>query len=186
MATVPAPTQTFNDLASVASLQPSELSAPPAYVKPFLKAVDSSDEAAIERGGLSERLGAPVVATPPRVLPTIYGEQPVEEAERMIALQSWEGVVLDVGETTFTARLADATADHAEEQVELSTEELSDFDLALLEPGAIFYWTIGYRLLRGSRERVSRIRFRRLPAWNRRQLHEARERAGALRRDLGW
>ena len=103
-------------------------------------------------------------------------------------LQQWEGAVLEVGETTFTARLVDLTGERPEEELELDKAELSDFDLDLLEPGAIFYWTIGYRrqLPRGARSRESLIRFRRLPAWSRSELAAARERAEEAQRALGW
>jgi hypothetical protein len=125
----------------------------------------------------------------PRLLPE---EEKVDESnqrsrEKLIALQSWEGTVLHVEDDSFVARLIDANGDHLDEEVSLAKEELCDFDLELLESGAIFYWTIGYRYqLGGARERVSRIRFRRLPAWTKRQLDEARERAEALERDLAW
>lgn len=103
-------------------------------------------------------------------------------------LQSWEGVVLDVRDSTFRVRVVDLTGDRPEEEMELEKEELSDFDRELLEPGAVFYWTIGYRreLPRGARERVSLIRFRRLPAWSRKELASAHLRAQEVRRELGW
>ena len=105
--------------------------------------------------------------------------------EILIALQSWEGVVLEVGGASFVARLIDVAGEHPDEEVVLSKDELSDFDLELLEPGAILYWTIGYmQRVRGSRARVSLIRLRRLPAWTARQLTEAQERAATLARDL--
>jgi hypothetical protein len=82
----------------------------------------------------------------------------------------------------------DTQADHPDEEIEIAKDELSPFDLALLEPGAIFYWTIGYRqqLPAGARERVSLIRFRRLPAWSDAELIAAREHAETLAEDLGW
>jgi hypothetical protein len=125
----------------------------------------------------------------PRLLPE---DEKVDEnnqrpREKLIALQSWEGTVLEVEDDSFVARLIDVNGEHLDEEVSLATEELCDFDLELLEPGAIFYWTIGYRYqLGGARERVSRIRLRRLPAWTKSQLDEARERAAALERDLAW
>jgi hypothetical protein len=121
---------------------------------------------------------------------------PQQEIERQGAtpavtlepLQKWEGAVLEVGEATFVARLVDLTGDRPEEEIELEKAELSDFDLDLLEPGAVFYWSVGYRrqLPRGARSRESVIRFRRLPAWSRAELEAARERAEEARRDLGW
>jgi hypothetical protein len=131
---------------------------------------------------------APSSYTLPQLLPTPNSVEMSERPrETLIALQSWEGVVLDVHEGSFVARLVDVADMHPEEEVTLSRDELSDFDLELLEPGAILYWTIGYlQRARGSRERVSRIRLRRLPAWSRLELAEARERAATLASDLNW
>jgi hypothetical protein len=131
---------------------------------------------------------APSAYVPPRLLPE-SGDAEVNDrpTEVLDPLQSWEGVVLEVSEDSFTVRLADVAGEHADEEVTLDQEELSDFDLELLEPGAILYWTIGYlRRQGGSRERVSRMRLRRLPAWTKRQLQEAQERAKALEEEIGW
>lgn len=107
--------------------------------------------------------------------------------ERLIPLQAWEGAVLEVDDSSFVARAVDVAGEHADEEVSLPKDELSDFDLDLLEPGAIFYWTIGYREKPGgARERVSQIRFRRLPAWSTPQLEQVEVRADALARNLGW
>jgi hypothetical protein len=133
---------------------------------------------------------APDVYTPPQLRPSPDNVElsQAHETETLIALQSWEGVVIGVDEASFLVRLIDVSGDHADEEAELSKGELSEFDLDLLEPGAIFYWTIGYRqqLPRGGRERVSRIRFRRVPAWTEAQLAAARESAATLARDLDW
>jgi hypothetical protein len=106
----------------------------------------------------------------------------------LIPLQKWEGVVLAVREDTFVARIVDQAGEHPDEEIELPKDELSPFEEDLLEQGAVFYWTIGYRqrLPRGQRERVSLIRLRRLPAWSRAELASARDRAEELARDLGW
>ncbi len=106
----------------------------------------------------------------------------------LIPLQKWEGVVLEVRQDTFVARIFDEAGKHPDEEIELPKEELSPFESDLLEAGAIFYWTIGYRqrLPRGQRERVSLIRLRRLPAWSRAELSAAHARAEALAHDLGW
>jgi hypothetical protein len=124
----------------------------------------------------------------PRLLPDSDTLETNERpAETLIALQSWEGTVLEVKEDSFIVRVADVRAEHADEEIALSKDELSDFDLELLEVGAILYWTIGYRQrMGGSRERVSRMRLRRLPAWSALQLREAQSRAEDLERELDW
>ncbi|SPD76314.1 conserved hypothetical protein [uncultured Desulfobacterium sp.] len=98
-------------------------------------------------------------------------------------LQEWEGYVAEIGDETFTARLIDLTADaeQEEEEADFPISELSDTDKQLLRPGAIFRWAIGYRRTRsGSKERVSFIVFRRLPAWTDHELKENRRKAELL------
>jgi hypothetical protein len=138
-----------------------------------------------------EARSAPVAVTAPAlVLPTPYEleARQLRALEVLTPLQEWEGVVLEVSVEGFLARISDASGDHEDEEVELSSEEVSEIDRPLVEPGAIFYWTIGYRqrLPIGTRERVSRLRFRRLPAWTKRELEEARDRAAELARELDW
>ena len=124
------------------------------------------------------------IATARIVRPVVIPRLPSESRLGVfLALQRWEGVVLDVGQETFTARLADRTSpSREEEEVEIPLDEVSRSDLNLLSPGAIFYWSIGY-LDRpsGQRLRESVIRFRRLPAWSRHELDVARRRAKELR-----
>jgi hypothetical protein len=98
-------------------------------------------------------------------------------------LQEWEGYVVDVGQETFTARLIDLTAngEQEEEEADFPIAELSDSDQHMLRRGAIFRWAIGYRRTRGgTKERISRIVFRRLPAWTQRELEENRRKAEVL------
>jgi hypothetical protein len=98
-------------------------------------------------------------------------------------LQEWEGYVVDVGKETFTARLIDLTSNDAqeEEEADFPVTDLSDSDQQMLRPGAIFRWAIGYRRTRGgTKERISRIVFRRLPAWTARELKENRRKAEEL------
>jgi hypothetical protein len=120
--------------------------------------------------------------TPLRVRPS---ERPTART-RFIALESWEGVVTEVTEDTFVARLFTNDEREADEEAEILLGEISPSDLPLVEPGAAFYWSIGYRDRRGARrERVSDIRFRRLPAWTEKELAEAKEEALKTRKLLG-
>lgn len=90
-------------------------------------------------------------------------------------LQQWEGTVVQSSEDTFVALLIDKTgAKPDEEEVEIELNELSADDKSLVKPGASFYWSIGYEDAPGvPRQRVSRIRFRRLPGWTRREVDRA-------------
>jgi hypothetical protein len=99
------------------------------------------------------------------------------------ALQKWEGYVLDVTEDSFRARLVTIEGEGPPQEVEIPLEELVPEDRKLVEPGAVFYWSIGYLDRPSGRLRTSLIRFRRLPAWSSRELEKARteaEKLGAL------
>ncbi|MFA7386634.1 MAG: hypothetical protein WCZ87_03120, partial [Thiohalobacteraceae bacterium] len=97
-------------------------------------------------------------------------------------LQRWDGEVQLVNNGSMTAIIRDQTnPENPHEQVEISLDEIPADDHALIMPGAVFYWSIGYAEGPGKpRERVSRIRFRRLPAWTRAELNAAQERIKGL------
>ena len=102
------------------------------------------------------------------------------------SLQAWEGSVEHVGTTTFTARLYDRTRPGEEETAEFELSEIDDDDLSLVAPGAVFYWDVGYLITHGGRRRASEIRFRRLPAWTREELKEARAEAAKFCDVMSW
>lgn len=102
------------------------------------------------------------------------------------ALQKWEGHVVSVSEADFTATLVDLTQPGVEEEVVLDLSEVSEDDVPLVQPGAVFYWSVGYRVEQsGERSRSSVIWFRRLPAWTDKDIERARERASGLKAKLG-
>lgn len=90
-------------------------------------------------------------------------------------LQQWECVVRSVREAEFVATLHDITdPTKVDEDASFSVRDVAASDRALLQPGAVFYWTVGYEEnASGQVQRISRIRFRRLPAWTRRERAEA-------------
>lgn len=93
------------------------------------------------------------------------------------ALQEWEGHVVEVGRSDFTARLVDLTDDsvQGEEEATIPVDEISDEDAAKIREGSIFRWVIGYeRSASGSKKRVSHIVFRDLPAITRSDLREGK------------
>jgi hypothetical protein len=97
---------------------------------------------------------------------------------RFSLLQQWEGTVLRVGRDEFDASLRDMTDPRNPlEQATFFIEEVSPGDAALLEPGAVFYWAVGYETQAGQRSRKSTIRFRHLPRWTRKDLQRVNERA---------
>ena len=88
-------------------------------------------------------------------------------------LQQWEGVVSATQKDhEFVAVLQDLTApSRPEEQATFSVDQVSPADRASIVPGGVFYWSIGYEdTPGGTRKTTSIIRFRRLPAWSRRDM----------------
>jgi hypothetical protein len=99
------------------------------------------------------------------------------------ALQEWEGYIVRVSNSHVTARLVDLTAGNkvATDEAEIPIDEISDEDLAKLEPGRLFRWAIGFqRLATGAKQRTSQIVFRQLPAWTKREIEDAKSEAAAM------
>ena len=119
-------------------------------------------------------------------LPAVWTD-PEPPSDVFLALQRWEGIVTDCMGETFNARLTDLTTEGAEEEeVELLLEDVPGEDRALIEPGAVFYWAIGYRYeASGQSSRVSTLRFRRLPVWSAAELKAADERASQIAEVFG-
>lgn len=102
-------------------------------------------------------------------------------------LQKWEGQVVRLTAGGFVAKLVDLTAMAPEEDAEFALDDVSAADLPLVQPGAVFYWSIGYRVaVRGQRSRESVLRFRRLPTWSRADRAEAAARADGWSARLKW
>lgn len=83
--------------------------------------------------------------------------------EKFRVLQQFEGTVQKVNEECVLAVLRDWPGNSdTEEYAEIELEEFSPVDRPRLEPGSVFYWTIGYRTDRyGTQTRVSEFRLRR-------------------------
>ncbi len=79
-------------------------------------------------------------------------------------LQQWEGRVVETRGSEFTAIITDKTNPDVEDQlVTVDTEDITPNEFSSIEPGAVFYWSIGFFDYPGrGRSRESRIRFRRL------------------------
>jgi len=102
-------------------------------------------------------------------------------------LQQWECVVRSVTGDAFVAVLYDLTVPaNGEEEATFSIQDVADGDRVLVEPGAVFYWSIGYRTSRsGEKMRGAQIRFRRLPALTASERRDASEEVNELRVLLG-
>jgi hypothetical protein len=106
----------------------------------------------------------------------------MRSAPREITLQEWEGRVEQLDGRFIIARLVDITAGENEEteEVELPIDDVTEADQALLQPGAIFRWILGYSYASGRKERFARVVVRRLPIWTEREMQEADQEASEL------
>lgn len=108
---------------------------------------------------------------------------PPEARYSFSILQEWEGYVVSISEEHFTARLIDITKNRTieDEEADIPFAELEDADRLKILPGAIFRWVIGYRRSPGgTKDRLSRIVFRNLPAWTTKEIQKNRHDAA------GW
>jgi len=108
--------------------------------------------------------------------------------ERSLALQEWEGYVTDISEDGFIAELVDITnPETPNEQGDFLISDLRNDDLALLRPGAVFRWIIGYEVTNsGGKRRFSQIIFRRLPQWTQSDISNAASQAKSLVESISW
>ncbi|MEY9593621.1 hypothetical protein ABIA06_005912 [Bradyrhizobium yuanmingense] len=116
------------------------------------------------------------------IRPLRFPRSPVRIAPREITLQEWEGRVVQIQGRLVIARLVDITAGETEEseEVELPLDDVTESDQALLRPGAIFRWILGYSYASGRKERFARVIVRRLPVWTAREMSEADREANEL------
>ena len=99
-------------------------------------------------------------------------------AENFHAIQEWEGYVVEISDTHFTARLTDLTAGatYAGEEAEIPLREVSETDSSNMRVGSIFRWVIGYeRLPGGKRREVSRIELKDVGVFSAADLQAGRD-----------
>ena len=143
---------------------------------PYLIGNPQSQDIQVELKNKTEYIDKEMV-----VLPELRSITKSRTQSDFVSLQKWEGVVTDIREDFFTARLINLTNNAPDETAEFPLEEISEDDHPLLKEGAIFYWNIGYRnKYSGQRERVSLVRFRRLPVWQKDEINAAQKEAENL------
>jgi hypothetical protein len=104
--------------------------------------------------------------------------------DSFIEIKKWEGRVtaIDRQREEFWAFLKDRKDPSVTEESYFGFDDIDEDDIKLLEEGAIFYWSIGYqRSGSGGRQKVSIIRFRRLPALHLNNQSKINEKFNALR-----
>jgi hypothetical protein len=103
-----------------------------------------------------------------------------------ILLQKWDGVVLYTDDEIFMGKLIDSHGKLKDHDVTFLRVELPKEEQELIEAGAPFVWTLGYRKIGNTRERASVLYFRRLPPWDEREISAAETKAKALRESIEW
>lgn len=100
--------------------------------------------------------------------------------------EKFDGVVLDISDESFVARLFPTEANTHPAEAEFPRTELSPEDQALLELGAPFVLTIGYRKDGAVRRRESSFYMRRLSPLTDTQVREASDRATVFCDAVNW
>lgn len=77
-------------------------------------------------------------------------------------VQRWKGIVEDISEDAFSAKLIDLTNKGSYEIGEFEKDDISPDDLKLFKTGSVFYWTVGHFMENGQSLKKSEIRFQRL------------------------
>ena len=91
-------------------------------------------------------------------------------------LQLWEGRIVQCRDSEFDAIITDKTnLDFPDEFVTIDVSEITPDDFPLVKEGAVFYWSVGYLDYPGrGRIKGSKIRFRRLKGWTKKEIEYAK------------
>ena len=142
------------------------------------------------KGGVKP-LVTDLMQTRPSVAPVLIWPKASAQRPRTTtfhARQEWEGYVVAIDETKFTARLVDLTAEasYEEEEAEIPLEEVSEADAERMRIGSLFRWVVGIRRsATGQKERVSLIVFRDLPAMSRKDEQAGKAWAARIKAAFG-
>lgn len=101
-------------------------------------------------------------------------------------LQKWKGIVTEITESGFKAELEDQTNPGTKEVASFDLEEISPDDQKLIEIGAVFYWSIGYKNQNGQVTKESLIRFQRIADWKEKDYDAAADRASSIYESLNF
>jgi hypothetical protein len=134
---------------------------------------------------------SPATIDTPDVKAVVPTQPSLGGKRRFVAAYQWEGVVEEIAEETFTARLVPYEGGRPRTgQVEYATFAFDDLadesDWEMVAPDAVFYWTVGKsRDDWGTYRKTSLVRFRRLPAPTPVRARAAAREARGLLEDLG-
>lgn len=97
------------------------------------------------------------------VLPPVNDFYDIYNSKRFSKkIQNWKGIVLEITDNSFIAKLFDLTNGGTYEIGEFELNEVSPNDQPLLFLGSIFYWSVGHYMENGQIVKRSDIRFQRL------------------------
>jgi hypothetical protein len=126
---------------------------------------------------LSKAVGSAVDKSPtPQVPGVVLIPHLAPLKGKFILLQSWEGRIVNVGQTEFDAIITDKTNPEIDdEMVTIDRRAIAPDDDPLVEEGAVFYWSVGYCDYPGrGRSTESKIRFRRLKGWTKDEISQSK------------
>lgn len=104
-------------------------------------------------------------------------------------LQEWEGYIVELNKSSFTARLIDISNDDQieREEARFLLVDVPKDDQTYVEIGAVFRFVIGHRRLPdGRRLKASKIFFRRRPNHSKFDLEQARSEAKSIVEGIDW
>lgn len=106
-------------------------------------------------------------------VPAETPKKEVHPEEGAAVIQAWEGTVLEIHGKTLRTRLHAKVGQIDDHVADIDMEWVSPQDLDLVQPGAVFYLTLARKLTRGrSIQNSQELRFRRLPAWSKRDAEK--------------
>jgi hypothetical protein len=140
---------------------------------------------------IEETQGQQEVVTHDHLIPAVR-ENPKTGKKGLWSKATWEGVVEEVKRDRFSARMTEVqfgkpTRNEIEETEFMLDELQYASDRDLVQPGAVFYWTVGRASnAAGSISNASVIRFRRMPTISGLTKLRADKEAEDLYQDLGF
>lgn len=105
-----------------------------------------------------------------------------DDAADAAVLQLWEGRVLSVDDDTQSMRalLSAKMGQVPDHTAQIELQWVSEQDLDLVKPGAVFYLTLYKQVRRGNIKNSQELRFRRRPSWSQHQIQQIRAEAQVL------
>lgn len=101
--------------------------------------------------------------------------------------QNWIGYVIKLTDDSFTAKLEDQNNPTTYELAEFDIEDdVSEGDLELLKPGAVFYWSVGFANQNGQQIKQSFIRFKRALIMDESDFDGLMNKADELYDSINW